>query len=257
MKKKIGIYGFTGCAGDQLAIVHSEEMLVPFFEQADIASFSMVQSDNREIDLDIAFIEGSIATREQKEKIIAIRKRTAILVPMGVCACFGGLQAMKSGDGNFKQRFEKVYGKGKVTVDEPFESKPVSAFVKVDFLIPGCPINANQFFSVLAQLINDFRPLLYSFPVCTECKWNENLCLLTEKGLPCLGPITRAGCGAVCLAHGIPCVGCWGPVDEANAAYEFKLLLKQGFSPETVKRKMRMFGGSASRELVEKLTGEN
>ncbi len=256
MKKKIGIYGFTGCAGDQLTIIHSEDRLVPFFDQADIVSFSMAQSDNKEIDLDIAFIEGSISTEQQQEKIKTIRKRTRILVPMGVCACFGGLQSMKLGDRKYRQRYEKVYGKDIVTIDRAFESKPIRAFVTVDYCIPGCPISADQFFSAFAKLINDFRPVLYSFPVCTECKWNENLCLLTEKNLPCLGPITRAGCGAVCLAYGIPCVGCWGPVDEANSAAESALLIKQGFSREEIERKMRMFAGNASRELIEKLATE-
>jgi sulfhydrogenase subunit delta len=257
MKKRVGIYGFTGCAGDQLTIIHSEDRLVPFFEQVDIVSFSMAQSINEETELDIAFVEGSITTEEQKERLIALRKRTTILVPIGVCACFGGLQSMKLGDGNYGSRYEKVYGKGRITIDNPFESKPLSAFVKVDYCIPGCPISADQFFSAFTKLINDHRPVLHSFSVCTECKWNENLCLLTEKNLPCLGPITRAGCGAICIAHGIPCVGCWGPVDEANIAYEFKLLIKQGFSPEEIMRKMRMFCGSASQKLLKELTTEN
>jgi sulfhydrogenase subunit delta len=256
MKKRVGIYGFTGCAGDQLTIIHSEDRLVPFYEQADIVSFGMAQSTNEEIELDIAFVEGSITTEKQKERLIALRKRTFMLVPIGVCACFGGLQSMKLGDGNYRSRYEKVYGKGRITIDNPFESKPLSAFVKVDYCIPGCPISADQFFSAFTKLINGHRPMLHSFSVCTECKWNENLCLLTEKNLPCLGPITRAGCGAICIAHGIPCVGCWGPVDEANVAYEFKLLFKQGFSPEEIMRKMRMFGGSASQKLLKELATE-
>ncbi len=256
MKKKVGIYGFTGCAGDQLAIIHSEDRLIAFFDRVDIVSFRMAQSNNRETDLDIAFVEGSITTEEQKEKIIEIRKRTELLVPIGVCACFGGLQSMKQGDGQFRKRYERVYGKNKVTIDTPFESKPINAFVKVDYCIPGCPINADQFFSAFTKLINGFRPSLYPFSVCTECKWNEHLCLLTERNLPCLGPITRAGCGAVCIAHGIPCIGCWGPVDEANVAYEIKLLLKQGLSREEIIRRMRMFGGNASRELLKKIAKE-
>jgi sulfhydrogenase subunit delta len=257
MKKKVGVYGFTGCAGDQLTIIHSEDKLVAVFEQVDIVSFSMAQSDNEEGALDIAFVEGSITTEEQRERLKALRKRTKILVPMGVCACFGGLQSMRLGDGDYRSRYEKVYGRTRITIDKAFESKPLNAFVKIDYCIPGCPVSADQFFSALTMLINDYRPVLYSFPVCTECKWNENLCLLTEKNLPCLGPITRAGCGAVCLEHGIPCIGCWGPVDEANAAYEFKLLIKQGFSPEEIIRKMRMFGGKASQDLVKKLTTEH
>lgn len=253
MKKKVGIYGFTGCGGDQLAIIHSGDKLLYFFDKAEIVSFSMAKSDNIECELDIAFVEGSITTEEQKSKIIEIRKRTNILVPIGTCACFGGLQSMKLGDGNYKKRFESIYGKDKITLDTAFESLPVNAFVKIDYCIPGCPISSQQFFSAFSKLINDYHPVLYPFSVCTECKWNENQCLLTEKNLPCLGPITRAGCGAICLNHGIPCVGCWGPVDEANVAYEFKLLMKQGFSRGEIIRKFRMFGGQASQELVNSL----
>ncbi len=253
MKKKVGIYGFTGCAGDQLTVIHSEDKLIPFFDKVEIVSFRMAQSNNRECKLDIAFVEGSITTEEQKKRIIEIRNRSKIVVPMGVCACFGGIQSMKLGDRKYKERYEKVYGKKKITIDSAFESKPINAFVKVDYCIPGCPISAQQFFSAFTKLINDFRPVLYPFPVCTECKWHENQCLLTEKNLPCLGPITRAGCGAVCLDHSIPCVGCWGPVDEANIAYESKLFLKQGFSAQEIIKKFRMFGGKASQELVKSL----
>ncbi len=256
MKKKIGIYGFTGCSGDQLTIIHSEDKLISFFDRIEIVSFSMAKSDNEEGELDIAFIEGSITTEEQKKRIIEIRKRTGIMVGIGSCACFGGIQSMKLGEGGYRKRFEEVYGKTKITIDTAFESLPINEFVKVDYCIPGCPISAKQFFSCLTKLINDFRPVLYPFSVCTECKWRENLCLLTDKNLPCLGPVTRAGCGAVCPEHGIPCVGCWGPVDEANVGYEFKLLLKQGFSRKEIRKKFKMFGGKTAEELLRTLIAE-
>jgi sulfhydrogenase subunit delta len=254
MKKRIGIFDFTGCAGDQLSIIHSEERLIPFLESVEIVSFRMAQSDNSEGELDIAFVEGSISTEEQKRKILSLRERSKILVPIGICACFGGFQSMNAGDSQFRKRFEKVYGKKKITIDSPFEAKPVNAFVKVDYMIPGCPISPDQFFSAFTKLINDFRPVLYTFPLCTECKWHENQCLLIEKNLPCLGPITRAGCGAICLEYNIPCVGCWGPVDEANVASEFKLLLKQGLSREEITKKIRIFGGKPGKDLMEQLT---
>jgi len=254
MKKKIGIYGFTGCAGDQLTIIHSENKLIEFFNKASIISFRMAKSDSKDCELDIAFIEGSITTEAQKTRLIEIRERTRIIVAIGSCACFGGIQSMMLGDKKYKERFLKVYGKKKITIDRAFESKPINAFIKVDFCLPGCPINSKQFFSIFTKLINDYEPVIYNFSLCTECKWHENQCLLTERNLPCLGPVTRAGCGAVCPEYGIPCVGCWGPVDEANVAYEFKLLIEQGFSPQEIARKLRMFGGKASQELVRKLT---
>ncbi|MCK4233505.1 sulfhydrogenase 1 subunit delta, partial [candidate division WOR-3 bacterium] len=125
MKKKIGIYGFTGCAGDQLTIIHSEDKLLSLFDKAEIVSFSMAKSDNKECELDIAFIEGSITTEEQKKRLIEIRNRTDILVPIGTCACFGGIQSMKLGDGKYMDRYRKVYGNNKITIDKAFESLPL------------------------------------------------------------------------------------------------------------------------------------
>jgi len=256
MKKKIGIYGFTGCAGDQLTIIHSEDRLVPFFDKAEIVSFSMATSNNNdEVELDIAFVEGSITTNKQREELLEIRKRSKILVAIGTCACFGGLQSMKLGEKGYRERLERVYGKKKITIGKgTFESEPLNTFVKVEYFIPGCPISADQFFSAFTKLINDFRPTPYSFALCTECKWYENQCLLVEKHLPCLGPVTQAGCGAICPKHGIPCVGCWGPVDEANIASESKLLRDIGLSPEEITRRLRMFGGKTGMELLKKFT---
>lgn len=253
MKKKIGIFGFTGCAGDQLTIIHSEDKLIHFFSKAEIISFRMAKSDNVESELDIAFIEGSITTEEQMVRLKKIRKQTKIIVAIGTCACFGGIQSMLIGDKKYQERFKRVYGRKDITLTKAFESKPLKSFIKVDYFLPGCPINANQFFAVFVKLINDYKPNIYNFSVCTECKWHENQCLLTSKNLPCLGPVTRAGCGAVCPEYGIPCVGCWGPVEEANIAYEFELLKKQGFSIKQIKEKLRIFGGITVKELIKQI----
>jgi len=251
-KLKVGIYGFTGCAGDQLTILHSEDELLDFFSSVEIKSFLMAQRINKEENLDIALIEGSITTQEQKEKLKEIASRTKIVVAIGICSCYGGIQSMKLGLGGWENRFKKVYGKTEISLTTAFESQPIDSFVKVDYYIPGCPIEKNQFLKAFSRIINGNPPELYRFPVCTECKWKENECLLL-KDILCLGPLTAGGCGAVCPSYNLPCAGCWGPYEEANLTSEYYLLLEKGFSPEEIIRKFRNFGGKKIIEYFKNL----
>ncbi len=257
-KVKVGIYEFTGCAGDALTIIHSEDKLVDFFNSAEIVTFLMAKSDNNfDAKVDIALVEGSISTEKQIEELKKIRENAKLLVAIGSCACYGGPQAARYGTGDFEERLKMVYGDASFSseIGKPVESKPLDDYVKVDFKVPGCPINAEQFFYVYTKLIHGIKPEIFKFPVCTECKWRENECLLLKDKL-CLGPITAAGCGARCPSNNLPCVGCWGPIEEANISSEFKLLKEKGFSPEEIERKLRMFGGKAMVERFRKIWEE-
>ncbi len=251
-KLKVGVYGFTGCAGDQLSIIHSEDELLDFFSSVDVCSFSMAQRNNKEEDLDIAFIEGSITTEEQKKKLVEIDSRSATIVAIGICACFGGIQSMKVGEDDWKKRFNAVYGENPPKIVTAFESRPIDDFVTVDYYIPGCPIAKDQFQRAFSRLIHGNPPELCGFPVCTECKWKENECLLL-KDIPCIGPLTTAGCGAICPSHNLPCVGCWGLYEEANCGAEYRLLLEKGFDMNEIKRRMRSFGGTKVLAHIEQL----
>ncbi|KPJ59685.1 MAG: hypothetical protein AMJ46_10050 [Latescibacteria bacterium DG_63] len=252
---KVGIYEFTGCAGDALTIVHSEDELLDFFSVVDVCSFSMVQRDNREVELDIALIEGSITTREQKEKLIEVASRAKTVVAIGTCACVGGIQSMKLGLGGWEERFKKVYGQERPSIGEAFESEPVDSFVEVHYYVPGCPIDRNQFLRAFTRIMNQDPPELYQFPVCMECKWKESKCLLLE-GIPCLGPLTAGGCSAACPSHNLPCVGCWGPYEEGNLVSLYHLLLEKGFTSAEIKRRVRNYGGKKILEHLEKLGAE-
>jgi len=255
-KLKIGVYGFTGCAGDQLLIIHSEDQLLDFFNVAEIRSFLMAKSDNIDDELDVAFVEGSISTKEQVEKIKEIRKRSKIVVAIGHCACFGGIQSMYTGDGTYEKRLKAVYGdKINFEIDTPIEAKPIDAYIKVDYYIPGCPIDQKQFFAAFSKIIHGTKPVSYWFPVCTECKWKENDCLLL-KGILCLGHITNAGCGAICPSHNLPCVGCWGLYDDANLKSQINLLLEKGFSKEEILKRFKTFGGPKMTERLKEVLEE-
>lgn len=254
-KLKIGIYELTGCAGDALLILDCEKELMDIFNAADIQSFLMAKSDNIDGELDIAFVEGSVSTEKEKKEVLDIRKRAKVVVAIGICACFGGIQAAFQSQEEWKRNFKAVYGDIKMTHTRPVQSKPIDSYIKVDYYLPGCPISKEQFLSTFNRILRGNPPELYRFPVCVECKWNENDCLL-NKGLPCLGPVTAAGCGSICINYNLPCVGCWGPVEGANLTSEFQLLREYGFDHDFIRKKMANFSGTGIADFLAKIEGE-
>lgn len=254
-KLKIGIYELTGCAGDGLLILDCEEELVNIFTAADITSFAMAKSDNIDAELDVALVEGSVTTEKEKEEILDIRKRAKAVIAIGNCACLGGIQAAFFEGKDWEKNFKAVYGDHKLTGVRPLQSKPIDAFIKVDYYLPGCPIGKEQFLAAFSRLIAGNPPELYRFPVCVECKWHENDCLL-NKDIPCLGPLTQAGCGSVCPDYNLPCLGCWGPAEEGNRTAEYELLLKKGFDREAVRKRMANYSGTHIAAFFEQLKKE-
>jgi len=251
LKPRVGIYGFTGCAGDQLVLIHTENEVLNLFGSVDMRSFVMASSNPAEGPLDVAFVEGSISTEKEREHLLDIRKRTKILVAIGNCACSGGPQAMYVGDEKYDKRLQKVYGDVKF-ITNPIEAKPIDAVVTVDYYLPGCPIDAKHAFALISRLIHQAVPEPYPHPVCHECKLNENHCLLLDKKF-CMGPITAGGCDSVCPSHGLPCVGCWGPNDDGNFAQHLKLLESFGIAKKDIARRIRNYGGHSILKHLEKL----
>lgn len=239
-KPRVGIYGFTGCAGDQLAILNCEDELLELASLVNIVSFRMASSKNDDTNLDIAFIEGSINNEEQVEELKEIRRNTKLLVAIGTCATYGGVQAMKN-EVERKEFIKKVYGNSDGRWKTSLPAQPLSAYVQVDYAIPGCPIEKWQFLQAVASLLHGDLPLLPNYPVCTECKIQENVCLLMQRGELCLGPVTVAGCYARCPSHNRPCHGCRGPIETPNVTSELNILLEKGFTFEDVKNQMRNF----------------
>jgi sulfhydrogenase subunit delta len=249
-KPKVGIYGFTGCAGDQLLIIHTEDEILNLYNSVDLRSFVMASSNPIEEELDIAFIEGSISTEKERDHILKIRKRAKILVAIGNCAVNGGPQSMCVGDGRYEMRLKKIYGDNKFLTD-PIESQPVDAIVNVDYYLPGCPIGAPQAFALISRLIHGVIPEPYPHPVCHECKLNENRCLLLDK-ICCFGPLTSGGCGSACPNHGLPCVGCWGANEDGNFDYHLKFLESFGKTREELLKLIRGYGGHKILKFINK-----
>ena len=243
-KPTVGIFGFTGCAGDQLVVLNCEDELLDIAGALDIKFFPMAMTGNDEkCPLDIVFVEGTIVQPSEEEMLKKLRKRAKLFIAIGTCAVWGGVPAMKN-ELPREELKEQVYGPtGQVF--KTIDPQPLSSFVKVDLAIPGCPIEKEQLLQSVASLLHGDVPRLPSYSVCTECKMAEYACLLVDKGQLCLGPITVAGCKARCPGYAQPCRGCRGPVEEANVASEAKVLKEKGFTLADIQNRLRTFAGSA------------
>ena len=238
-KPKVAFFDFAGCEGDQLQVVNLEEDLLKVVEAVDIVSFREAMTGHSD-NYDIAFIEGSITRRSDEARLKEIRKTAKVLVALGTCATLGGINMLK----NFQEqenvrRF--VYG-DKYYNYETYPARPLKAVVPVDVDIHGCPINRNEFAMVVKSLLLGKKPEIPNYPVCMECKTADNMCVF-EMGMTCMGPVTRAGCGACCITEGSFCWGCRGLVDNPNADSQREILAKHDLSVQDILNKFRLYTG--------------
>lgn len=247
MKPRIGIFGLSGCWGEQIVILNCEDDLLAIVGAVDIVDFLGGSSVNDTSGpLAIAFVEGSVGSLREEAALKRIRERAELLVACGSCACFGGVSAM-TGDISREQLAREVYG----AAHPPYDltpHRPVGDIVKVDVAIPGCPMEKDEFLRAVAHLLNGDLPQPAAYPVCTDCKMKEQDCLLVSRQIPCAGPVTAAGCGARCPGYNVPCIGCRGPVDEANFGSMKEILEKAGFTERDIRMKLRTFAEPAVRE---------
>jgi sulfhydrogenase subunit delta len=236
----------SGCWGEQIVILNCEDQLLDLVGTVEIADFLGGSSVNdHEGPLTVAFVEGSVANAREVATLKRIRERAAFVVACGTCACFGGVGAMDARRPR-ADVVKDVYGGNGATAGWDIGlHQPLSDFVKVDVAIPGCPMEKADFLRVTTSLLNGDMPQMPSYPVCLECKMNENDCLLLSRGLPCAGPVTTAGCSARCPGLNVPCIGCRGPVDEANIGSMEKILAEKQLSEEQIRRKLRIFAAPA------------
>jgi coenzyme F420-reducing hydrogenase gamma subunit len=214
MKPSIGIFGLSGCWGEQILILNCEDQLLDLVGEVNIADFRAASSaEPGDEPLAIAFVEGSVSSDRDEEALRRIRERAKLLVACGTCACHGGIAAAADGF-THDDKLALVYGEeGRAKDSRP--NRPLGDFVRVDLSIPGCPMEKGEFLQGVACLLNGDRPERRSYPVCAECRMAEHECLLAQ-GLPCVGAVTAAGCGARCPGFHVACIGCRGPADDAN-----------------------------------------
>ena len=239
-KPTVGIFGLTGCAGDQLVVLNCEDRLLDIVALIDIRDFLMGSSENdTACRLDIALVDGAVLSKRDAETLKAIRNRSKTLVALGTCAVWGGVAAMDRG-ADRAQLLDAVYGE----CGRQYDSTPAQALhevVKVDLSISGCPVEKEELLAGLASMLNGDAPVIPQYPVCTECRMRENSCLLIERGELCCGPITAAGCNARCPELRVPCVGCRGPASDANISAMLATLEEKGYQREDLAVRLRTF----------------
>lgn len=238
-KPRVAFFDFAGCEGDQLQVINLEEKLLDVLEAVDIVSFREAMKGQTD-DYDIAFVEGSITRRSDEARLREIRQNAKILVAFGSCATLGGINMLK----NFQEqesvrRF--VYGE-RFFQYETYPARPLKAVVPVDAEIRGCPVSRQEFQAVLSCLLAGKKPNVPNYPVCVECKMAENICVF-ELNMTCLGPVTRAGCGACCVTAGSFCWGCRGLVEDPNADAQREILSRHGLSLPDILRRFRLYMG--------------
>lgn len=239
MKPKIAIFDFGCCEGCQLQIVNLEELLLDLVGLVDVRQWREAMSEHAD-DYEIALVEGSITRAGEIPRLEAIRKQAKVLVALGACAHTGGVNAMKNRM-PMQQALKTVYG-DKAAWFDTIPARPLSAVVPVDFVVPGCPIDRGELLEVVKALLLGKAPTLPTYPVCVQCKMAENVCAF-DRGLVCMGPVARAGCGAICPSNGNRCLGCRGLVPEPNVNAHKEVLAEHGRTVEGILAEYRLFGG--------------
>ncbi len=240
-RPKVAVFDFTGCEGCELQLANKEETLLAFLGALEIVNFREVSSEARH-DYDIALLDGCISRSDEVQRLRTIRKQAKVVVAMGSCACFGGVNAQKNTvDPEAANRI--VYGNH---FRESQPARPMSEWIDVDVEIPGCPISKEEMERIVRHLALGVSYRAPSYPVCWECKQRFNVCTF-ELGHLCLGPITRGGCAAPCPTGGLACWGCRGPVPECNFDSFLAMARDKGFPEAEIAERIGFYGGFEDR----------
>ena len=215
-KPKLAVWKFASCDGCQLSLLDCEDDLLAVAENVEIANFPEGFREVLKGPYDISLIEGSITTPHDAERVHKIRRLSKIVIAIGACATAGGIQALR----NFKDvgEFTRLVYARPEYIDTLQKSTPISDHIHVDFELRGCPISKYQLMDTITAFLNGRKPNLPSYSVCIECKRLGNVCVMVAQGIPCLGPVTQAGCGALCPSYNRGCYGCFGPKETPNTS---------------------------------------
>lgn len=213
-KPKLAVWKFASCDGCQLSLLDCEDELLAVADAVEIANFAEASRAVVKGPYDLSLVEGSITTPHDAERIQQVRRSSKILITIGACATAGGVQALR----NFKDvgDFTAIVYAHPEYIDTLNTSTPISEHVRVDFELRGCPVNKYQLLETLNAFLNGRKPNTPAHSVCIECKSRGNVCVMVAHGTPCLGPVTQAGCGALCPSYDRGCYGCFGPMEIPN-----------------------------------------
>ncbi|MEO8585625.1 MAG: oxidoreductase [Acidobacteriota bacterium] len=215
-KPRLAVFKLASCDGCQLSLLDCEDELLAVTGEIEIANFLEASRAVGKGPYDLALVEGSITTPHDAERIHQIRRASRVLVTIGACATAGGIQALR----NFRdvKEFTRAVYASPQWIETLGKSTPVVDHVFVDFELRGCPVRKEQLVEVLSAFLNERKPVVPAYSVCVECKRKGTPCVMVARGLPCLGPVTHAGCGALCPAYDRGCYGCFGPMETPNTA---------------------------------------
>jgi len=243
-KKKIrlGIFKYSCCAGCEFELIYFQKHIQELFDNVEVVYFRMGQSggaDNGPFDL--VLIDGAITEAWQADQLKKVRQATQFLFPIGSCAVNGGIPAIKNHTSELDME-KKVYQE--IIPIHSMKTHPVDDYVQVDGYIKGCPIGRRDLDEAFTSLLLGKKPNFFNYSVCIECKIKGNTCVLVSYGLPCMGPVTNAGCGALCPSYGRACYACWGPMEDANAPALARQFEKMGLSADDIFRRFTQYGST-------------
>jgi sulfhydrogenase subunit delta len=242
-KPKLAVWKFASCDGCQLSLLDCEDELLAVTGLVEIANFVEASRSVVKGPYDLSLVEGSITTPHDAERIHKVRRSSKFLVTIGACATAGGIQSLR----NFKdvKQFTQIVYASPQYIETLGKSTPISDHVPVDFELRGCPISKTQLVEVLSAFLNGRKPNTPAYSVCLECKRRQSVCVMVAHGTPCLGPVTQAGCGAICPSYHRGCYGCFGPKETPNTGSLADKWMKTGVADAAILRAFRSFNAFA------------
>ncbi len=243
-RQTLAVWKFASCDGCQLSLLDCEDELLLLAERVEIANFVEASSAVVAGPYDISIVEGSITTAHDAERIREVRANSRVLITIGACANAGGIQALR----NFAdvEDFTAIVYASPDYISTLRTSTPISAHVPVDFELNGCPIDKHQLLEVIGAHLAQRRPRVRAHSVCVECKRRGTVCVMVAHGTPCLGPVTHAGCGAICPSYDRGCYGCYGPMETPNTQALSARMAQLGSEEIDLVRAYRTFNAGAA-----------
>ena len=243
-KPRVAVWKFSSCDGCQLTLLDCEDELLAVVDAVDLAYFPEATRGDPKGRYDLSLVEGSISTEHDAERIKDVRKRSKKLITIGACATSGGIQALRN-FADVKEYISIVYARPDY-IKTLATSTGIADHVPVDFELRGCPISKRQLVETISAFLAGRKPVTPSHSTCIECKLKGNVCVMVAHGTPCLGPVTHAGCGALCPSYDRGCYGCFGPMESPNTAALSKQLSALGMDERALHRVWRTFNANAT-----------
>jgi sulfhydrogenase subunit delta len=243
VKPKLAVWKFASCDGCQLSLLDLEDELLALADRVELAEFREATSGSVAGPYDLSLVEGSITTAHDAERIREVRRVSKAVVTIGACATAGGIQALRN-FADVSDFVAAVYASPEY-ISTLETSTPIAAHIPVDFELHGCPIDKRQLLEVVTAFLHGRRPGIPATSVCTECKRRGVVCVTVAHGTPCLGPVTHAGCGALCPSYNRGCYGCFGPMESPNTAALVPRLIELGLERRDVERVFQTFNANA------------